>query len=86
MAPLKKKREQIDSIDAQLLVLFNKRAKLVDQIKLIKSKHKLTTYDPGRETQIIATLTSLNPGPLSNKEITQIFKGLLAFYRKRQRS
>ncbi len=83
MTSLKKKRMQIDAIDAKLLALLNKRAKIVDQIKIIKSKQHLTTYDPRREAEILGRLIERNQGPLSDFEIKKIW---IVFFRRRQMS
>jgi chorismate mutase len=79
------KRAKIDSVDLQLLVLLNRRAAIVDEIKEIKNKRGILIFDPVRELEIIKNLNEANLGPLSNKEIQTLFTLLLRFFRNRQR-
>ena len=53
-------REEIDSIDNELLELFNKRMKLVQRVGEIKHKDKSAIYRPERERDILERLYKLN--------------------------
>lgn len=72
--PLKGLREQIDSINLQLLDLLNQRARLVQQIAAVKAESGLPVYDPVREKQQIESLVSHNQGPMSPEMVAQVFR------------
>ena len=73
-------RDQIDSIDEQLLKLFNERAQCAIEVAEVK---KATDADavffrPDREAQVIKRLKSLNQGPLSDEEIGRLIRELMS--------
>jgi chorismate mutase / prephenate dehydratase len=73
---LKKYREEIDAIDAQLLTLVNARADLARQIGHVKEDGVI--YRPEREAQVLRTMQSLNHGPLSNEAVSHIFRAVMS--------
>lgn len=72
---LKQLRDKIDSIDSELLKLINARAELAQEIGRQKNG---VTYRPERESQVLARLQQLNPGPLTNERITQLFTEIIS--------
>jgi chorismate mutase/prephenate dehydratase len=66
-------RERIDGIDDQLLVLLNERASVAVAIAAVKRRDNLPEFDIVREHQILARLTALNQGPLSDEQVSQLF-------------
>jgi chorismate mutase len=70
-------RQQIDSIDDELLRLFNERARLVVQIGHIKKSHGLPIYIPSREAQILIRVQRDNPGPLSPEAVARLYQQLM---------
>jgi chorismate mutase / prephenate dehydratase len=73
---LKKYRDEIDAIDAQLLQLVNARAALARQIGSLKNDGVI--YRPEREAQILRRLQADNKGPLSNEAVGHIFRGVMS--------
>ena len=73
---LKKYRDQIDSIDEDLLKLLNQRAALASQIGHLKDEN--TVLRPEREAQILQRMVSNNSGPLPNLSITQLFTEIMS--------
>lgn len=71
-------REQIDHIDAQVLNLLNRRARLAMRIGHLKSRDRSSVYVPSRERQVIARLTELNTGPLSHEAIRAIYREVIS--------
>jgi chorismate mutase/prephenate dehydratase len=71
-------REQIDRIDAQVLNLLNRRARLAMRIGHLKSRDRASVYVPSRERQVIARLTELNTGPLSHEAIRAIYREIIS--------
>lgn len=73
---LKKLREQIDTIDTQLLTLVNQRAELAHAIGSVKEDGVI--YRPEREAQILRRMQSLNQGPLSDEAVSNIFRAVVS--------
>ncbi len=70
-------REQIDAIDARLVELLNQRTVIVEQIGRIKQNLTLAIYEPKREEQVYANITSNNHGPLSAEAVKRIFERII---------
>lgn len=73
---LKKHRDQIDAIDAQILKLVNDRANHARHIGELKDDGVI--YRPEREAQVLRRLATLNSGPLSSEAITNIFRSIMS--------
>lgn len=71
-------RQQIDSIDLQLLKLINTRAELAQQVGHIKQQLGVTSYQPEREKKIIQNLEQANSGPLASSNITHIWREIVS--------
>lgn len=71
-------REQIDRLDAQILTLINRRARLASRIGHAKRQDGASTYVPGRERQIFARLATINRGPLSNEAVQSIYREIIS--------
>jgi len=54
VAELAQLRDQIDSVDKELLALLAKRLKLVAEVGKVKSRHGLPIYAPDREASMLA--------------------------------
>jgi chorismate mutase-like protein len=70
-------RAEIDSIDAELLRLLNKRASLVVEIGRLKRRVGVPFYDPHRERNILARAHRINIGPMDKRAITKIFRRIM---------
>ena len=56
-------REQIDSIDKQLVELLAQRRRVVQQVTEVKQQHDLPTFHPAREENLIsARRAQASPG------------------------
>lgn len=73
-------RHEIDSIDAQLLELLNRRAKCAQTVGEIKARHGEAgfIYRPEREAQVLHRIQDINPGPLSNDSVTWFFREVMS--------
>lgn len=72
---LKKLREGIDRLDAEMLAKLNERAKLAHRIGQIKQG---VIYRPEREAQVLHQIKSLNQGPLPDKAVQFIFREIMS--------
>lgn len=74
-------RENIDSIDLELVRLLDKRLEIVQNIAEIKQKSNLPIFQSAREQEKLAEIERLSSNPNSNKEI---FKTIINQSRKFQ--
>jgi chorismate mutase/prephenate dehydratase len=71
-------RKQIDSIDVQLLQIINQRAQLAVEVGNIKRHdNENIFYRPEREAQILQQVVTSNQGPLTEEQVTLIFRNIL---------
>lgn len=85
--PLKPLRDQIDSIDMELLQLVNQRATLAQKIGEIKrTNDSLVVYRPEREAQVLTRVQKENLGPLSNASIQRLFIEIMSICRALEHS
>ncbi|MGZ3180973.1 MAG: prephenate dehydratase [Telluria sp.] len=75
---LKPLREQIDAIDAQLLDLLSRRAKLAQEVGHVKAETKAPVFRPEREAQVLRGVADRNPGPLGNHAVQTIFREIMS--------
>ena len=70
-------RQKIDSIEDNLIVLLNERAKYVLEIGKIKQKQGLPIEDVKRKEVILNRIAQKNPGPVSNEFLIDIFERII---------
>jgi chorismate mutase len=78
-------RVRIDEIDAQLVVLFNERAKCAIEIGHIKRKLGMEVYSPKREAEVMANVAGVNHGPLDSEAIRRLFERVIDESRRIER-
>ena len=78
--PLSELREQIDSIDSQILQLINQRASCALEVARTKVSEGETGtfYRPDREALVLRRIKEINPGPLSNDVTARFFRELMS--------
>lgn len=78
--PLSELRQQIDSIDQQILVLINQRAQCALEVARTKQAEGETGsfYRPDREAQVLRRIKDINPGPLSNEATALLFREIMS--------
>lgn len=67
-------RNQLDTLNKELLKLLNERAAVSQQIGLIKDKQGVNKFDPVREKEMLAEIVSLNEGPFDDSTVKHLFK------------
>ena|SRR5215471_10335902 len=70
-------RQQIDTLDSELISLLNQRAGIACEIAVIKVASGLPAYDGNREAQVLAGAVEKNRGPLDEQSITAIFRSII---------
>lgn len=73
MEDLRQLRDAIDTIDGKLLGLLNDRARLAQEIGLIKERNGAPVYAPERAEQLLARLSEKSTGPLTPAAIRAIY-------------
>lgn len=76
--PLDAIREDIDSIDAQLVDLLSRRASLAQEVGRVKGRSSSPYFTPERERQIFEKLARTNPGPLQSSQLASIFREIIS--------
>lgn len=71
-------RGQIDAIDAQLLDLLNRRARIAEQVGHVKAETSAPVFRPEREAQVLARVAEKNPGPLQAADVQTIFREIMS--------
>ncbi len=74
-------RKHIDEVDAQLLVLLNRRADLVHRVGEVKREHGSEFYAPEREEQLLRSLAKKNrelQGLLTEEAMRAIYREIMS--------
>lgn len=75
---LKNLRKNIDQIDSKLVQWLNERAKLVLQIRKVKTTGDLHFYAPHREMEVYRRIAKLNKGPFPTETLTAIYREIMS--------
>ena len=78
-------RNEIDSIDEEIVRLVNQRAKIAREIGVLKASAGLPIVDAGREDEILRKAAASNNGVLKNEAILRIFRGIIRESRQIQK-
>ena len=70
-------RNEIDEIDAEIVDLINRRARVAQKIGILKAKAGLPIVDLEREEAILRNACARNQGVLENESIVRIFKRII---------
>lgn len=79
-------RARIDSVDEELLRLFNQRARHAIEIGLLKRREGLEIEVPEREAAIIERMVEMNEGPLDAEAVQRLFDAVIAESRTAERA
>ncbi|MCR6095492.1 bifunctional 3-deoxy-7-phosphoheptulonate synthase/chorismate mutase [Salipaludibacillus agaradhaerens] len=71
---LEELRDQLDSINEQLVELINERAKVAQEIGRVKRAQGLNRFDPVRERKMLDIIENKNKGPFETSTLQHIFK------------
>ncbi|MDR2124308.1 MAG: prephenate dehydratase [Desulfovibrio sp.] len=83
---LERVRADINTTDAQLLALLNRRAALSVAAGKIKAQNDSPIFRPGREEAVLERLAAANKGPLPNDHLRAVYREILSSSRALQRS
>ncbi len=78
-------RKKIDEMDEQIVQLISKRAEAAKAIGELKAQSTLPVYEPARETEVFEHVKHVNPGPLSDEQIVDVYMRIIDVMRMLQR-
>jgi chorismate mutase-like protein len=78
-------RKKIDELDRRLVELLSERAQCAHEIGKLKRNSAMPIYEPDREKIIYANIARHNPGPLSERQLRQVYERLIDVMRQIQR-
>jgi len=78
-------RKVIDEMDEQIVQLISKRAEAAKAIGELKARSTLPVYEPARETEVFEHVKRINPGPLSEEQILDVYVRIIDVMRMLQR-
>jgi len=82
---LEEYRLLVDDVDRRIVALLNERTGVVENIGRVKREAGLPIYEPKREDQVFANITSVNGGPLTESAVRRIFERIIDEMRTIQR-
>jgi chorismate mutase/prephenate dehydratase len=71
-------RQQIDSLDQQLLRLLNDRALVAEQVGALKKRDGSPFFRPDRVAQVIENIQKSNPGPLKSQHVAAVWREVMS--------
>jgi chorismate mutase len=74
-------RTKIDDLDRKLVDLLSQRAQAAHEIGKLKRGSKMPIYEPDRERKVFDNVRSINPGPLSDRDLVRIFERIMDIMR-----
>lgn len=74
---VRRRREEIDRLDAELVQLLNRRASIALDLAELKQNLGLNICDPGRERQVLSQVASSNGGPFDQQSLMRIFQRII---------
>ena len=78
---LEEQRQKIDSIDRQIVALFEERTNVVEEVAKIKLDNDIPILDSGREEQVILKVQSY-----LKDELAELYTELMCISREHQKN
>jgi len=78
-------RKKIDELDRKLVELLSQRAHAAHAIGKLKQVARMPIYEPDREQEVFDNVRRLNPGPLPNHDLLNIYERIMDVMRQIQR-
>jgi chorismate mutase len=78
-------RNKIDGLDEQIVQLLSQRAAAAVEIGKLKAKINVPIYEPLREQAVFDHVRTVNPGPLTDGQVQDVYERLMDVMRALQR-
>lgn len=75
-------REKIDALNLQLLGLLETRGRAVESIMALKQELGTDSYDPNRESAMLAMIESQVAGPYTRDQVGRVFRTIFEISRE----
>ncbi len=76
-ARIQELRSRVDEVDRELIRILNERARIVQEIMIIKAETGKPVFDPKREEEILRRVVEENEGPIYDSSLREIFELIL---------
>ena len=77
-------RKKIDQLDRRLVRMLSQRARAAQQIGRLKRRTSMAIYEPRRERVILDNVRRANRGPLSDRQLADIYRRIIRAMRELQ--
>jgi len=67
-------RASIDTVNAEILDLLNRRLRLVEEVKEVKERQGRELFNPHRESEMFTRLLQQNDGPMTGELVRKVFQ------------
>ena len=81
---LRELRERIDSVDCEMVRLFEARMAICEEVAALKAKTDRKVYDREREEQKLQKVRALAHGEFNKKGVDELYRQLMGMSRRRQ--
>ncbi|MDN3447070.1 prephenate dehydratase [Psychrobacter sp. APC 3281] len=78
-------RQNIDAVDCEIQTLINNRAKLAQQVAMVKKNYIAADdnsnpifYRPEREAQVLKAVMERNAGPIADEKMARLFREIMS--------
>lgn len=78
-------RQKIDGLDEQIVALLSERARAATEIGALKQKSGASIYEPDREQAVFTHVKQVNPGPLQESDLIDIYERIMDVMRSLQK-
>ena len=78
-------RNKIDELDEKIVRLLSERAAAAVAIGQLKAQSSDPIYEPQREKAVFEHVRRINPGPLSDAQVQDVYERLMDVMRALQR-
>ena len=85
---LNRLRQNIDTVDCEIQTLINNRAKLAQQVAIVKKEQVADSanpaernpvfYRPEREAQVLKAVMARNTGPIADEKMARLFREIMS--------
>jgi chorismate mutase-like protein len=82
---IEQRRAEIDRIDAELLRIISRRARVACELLALKRANGAPVCDPERELQVVQRAQRCNTGPLDERAVARIFRTVIEESRQLER-
>ena|SRR5579863_8854042 len=77
-------RKKIDELDGKLVELLSQRAHAAHEIGKLKRNLGMPIYEPDRERTVFDHVRNVNPGPLPDHDLLNIYERIMDIMRQIQ--